>query len=232
MFRTAAGDAASSVFPLGPHRIRKPKPDWTIVHSKSEPSGDDLWPRLNESLSRLAEAGRQYSSPEAVAKRLEARAKQLRHRQNTAQTTEETVTFVTFHKGGQRYGIPVEEVVEVQSLEQYSPVPRTPSFLPGVVHWRGNVLSLLDLGKLMIISEQGLSDVHICLIVETTAHRIAVVALEVEDLVTVPRGSLRPPPDLPTHFPSEWLLGIHENQRMILRMSKLLEDPRFTQWRE
>lgn len=202
------------------------------MHSQSEPSDNDLWQRLNESISRLSDAGRQYTRPAAVATRLEARAKQLRHRQNTHEIAEESVTFVAFHKGGQRYGIPVEDVVEVQSLEQYSPVPKTPSFLPGVIHWRGHVLCLLDLGKLMRIAEPGLSDIHVSVIVEASTVRIAVVALEVEDLVTVPKGSLKPPPDLPTDIPSEWLLGIHENQRMILRMNAILKDPKLTQWRE
>ena len=202
------------------------------MHSPSEPTTSDVWQRLNESLSRLAEAGRYYSSPEAVAKRLQTRAKQLRHCQNPDESSEDKVTFVAFHKGGQRYGIPVEDVVEVQSLEQYSPVPKTPSFLPGVIPWRGHVLSLLDLGKLMRIAEPGLSDIHVSVIVEAATIRIAVVALEVEDLVTVPKASLKPPPDLPTDIPVDWLLGIHENQRMILRMNAILKDPKLTQWRE
>lgn len=199
--------------------------------TQSEPSDDDLWPRLKEQVSRLAEAGSQYASPEAVANRLAARAKQLRHRQNLADSTAETVTFVAFHKGGQRYGILVEDVVEVQALDQYSAVPKTPPFLPGLVHWRGHVLCLLDLGRLLKIPEPGLSDIHASVIVEAGQVRIAVVALDVEDLVTVPKDSLKPPPDLPVAIPPEWLLGIHENQRMILRMQEILKDPRLTQWR-
>jgi purine-binding chemotaxis protein CheW len=201
------------------------------MHSPSERSKDDLWSRLHESIDRLAETGRQYRSPEAVARRLEARAKQLRHRPDAAQSAEESVAIVAFHKGGQRYGIPVEDVLEVQSLEQYSSVPGTPPFLPGVVHWRGQVLALLDLGKLMKIAEPGLSDIHVCLIVETGPVRIAVVALDVEDLLMVPQSSLKPPPNLPTNMPSDWLLGVYENHRMILRMKRILQDPSLAEWR-
>lgn len=126
----------------------------------------DLWPRLRESMARLASIGERKSDPAALAEKLATRAKQLRGRMASAKPAAAPLVFVAFSKGQQRYGIPVSDVVEVQAMEQFCPVPGTPPFIAGVIHWRGDVLSLLDLGKLFGIPESGLADIHVCLIVE------------------------------------------------------------------
>ncbi len=94
---------------------------------------------------------------------------------------------LAFTKGRERFGIPLEAVLEVQSLEQFSPVPGAPAFIRGVVHWRGAVLAILDLTILFEVVEPGLSDLHAFIVVEADGKRVAVAASVVEDLVNVPR---------------------------------------------
>lgn len=192
----------------------------------------DLWPRLRESMARLASIGERKSDPAALAEKLATRAKQLRGRMASAEPAAAPLVFVAFSKGQQRYGIPVSDVVEVQAMEQFCPVPGTPPFIAGVIHWRGDVLSLLDLGKLFGIPESGLADIHVCLIVEAAGRRVAVVALEIEDIFAVPRTEIKPTPDLPSNIPTEWVLGVHDNNRLILRMDQILQDARLVDWRQ
>ncbi len=201
------------------------------MSSQPEPAEQDVWSHLRESMERLANLGRQKNDTEALAKRLDARANQLRSRMTTAHASEPSVMFLAYHKGNQRYGILASDVIEVQAFEQFSPVPGTPAFIAGVMHWRGNVLSLLDLGKLLGIPETGIADIHVCLIVEAAQRRVAVVALEIEEILTVPQSEVKPPPVLPVNIPPEWILGVHDENRIILRMEKILEDARFVDWR-
>ena len=111
-----------------------------------------LWQRVRENIDRLNAVGQATTAQARVEEKLAARAKLLRHR-TAAVEPESRRLFLAFHKGSQRYAIPVDEVLEVQALEHFSPVPRAPAFLPGVVHWRGGILTLLDLGKLLEIPE-------------------------------------------------------------------------------
>lgn len=203
-----------------------------IENQKSKIESDDLWSRLRQSMERLAAAGNQKSDPVALAGRLEARAKRLRGRMTSDQSAEVPLVFLAFHKGPQRFGLPVSEVLEVQALEHFSPVPGTPSFILGVVHWRGAILSLLDLGKLFGIPELGIADVHTCVIVETAGHRIAVVAHVVEEILAVPRSELKSAPDLPGNISPEWVVGVHDDNRLILRTDQILQDARLVEWRK
>lgn len=187
---------------------------------------------MRESMERLAAAGQRRADPRALAEKLAARAKQLRGRMINAEPAAAPLLFLAFNKGKQRYGIPASDVIEVQAMDQFCPVPGTPPFIAGVTHWRGDVLSLLDLSKLFGIPESGLADIHVCLIVEAAGRRVAVVALEVEEIFAVPRSDIKPTPDLPGSIPAEWVLGVHDDNRLILRMDQILQDARLVDWRQ
>ncbi|HUG68138.1 MAG TPA: chemotaxis protein CheW [Pirellulaceae bacterium] len=193
---------------------------------------DDLWSRLRESMERLATFGQRKTDPAALREKLAARAKQLRGHAATGGSTEAVLMILAFNKGNQRYGIPIHDVIEVQTLEHFSPVPGTPSFISGVIQWRGDVLSLLDLSKLFEIAESGIADIHVFLIVETDGRRVAVVALEIEEILAVPSSEMTPVPELPGNIPPEWLFGVHDNNRLILRMDMILRDKRLVDWRQ
>jgi chemotaxis signal transduction protein len=47
--------------------------------------------------------------------------------------------------GGARYAVPMADVAEVIPVPRVTRVPGTPTWLTGVVNWRGRVLSVVDL---------------------------------------------------------------------------------------
>lgn len=194
-------------------------------------TADDLWTRLHESMARLAEVGQWNADPEVLARKLAARADRLRHRMAAEQSDESPLEILAFTSGRQRYGIPVGNVIEVQRLTHFSPVPGMPPFIPGVVHWRGDILSLLDPGRLFGLCETGIADIHVILVVGAPGQRVAMVALEIEDIVKVPGSRISAVPELPGNIPMEWILGIHDDNRLILNTELILQDARLVDWR-
>ena len=47
--------------------------------------------------------------------------------------------------GGARYAVPMADVAEVIPVPRVTRVPGTPTWLTGVVNWRGRVLAVVDL---------------------------------------------------------------------------------------
>lgn len=191
-----------------------------------------VWDRLREQLDRLAAGARDRQGPEALAKKLASRAALLRGRAGGSVNVEAPLVFLAFNKGPHRYGIPIDQVLEVQALDHFTPVPRAPPFLPGVIHWRGAILALLDLGRLFGIPESGLSDAHVAVIVEAAGRRIAVVAREVEELLLTPASQISPPPALPGQSDSPWLAGVCDQNRLLVRMDAILRDGHLVGWRK
>jgi purine-binding chemotaxis protein CheW len=152
-----------------------------------------------------------------------ARAQQLRHHAGAAEPTSLPLFFLAFTKGRNRYGIPVDCVLEVQALEQYSPIPNAPAAITGVVHWRGAILALLDLSRLFEVAETGISDLHAYVVVEVAGKRLAVAASQVDDILAVPMDRLQTAPALPHKILPEWLIGVHDENQLILQIAEIFK---------
>ena len=190
-----------------------------------------IWDRLHTRLDELSAAQVRKNDPVALAAKLANRARILRGRTGQVAPTGIPLVFLAFHKASERYGVPIDDVLEVLTLDQFTSVPRTPSFIPGVVHWRGSILALLDPGKLFGIAESGIADTHACVIVEAAHKRIALVTGEVDDIHSVPREQIKPPPALPGDIPPEWFIGVHDENRLLLRLDLILQDARLENWK-
>jgi purine-binding chemotaxis protein CheW len=192
---------------------------------ESQPSEPEnlapVWERLRERLEQMRAALGRKSDPEARAKKLSNRAKLVRRQVGTAEPVSVPLDFLAVTKGRERYGIPVEYVLEVQALDHFSPVPGAPAFIRGVVHWRGAILALLDLTRLFEVAETGLSDLHSFVVVEAAGKRLAVAASQVEDIVAVPRDRLQTAPELPRKIAPEWVIGVHDDNRLILKIDEI-----------
>jgi purine-binding chemotaxis protein CheW len=201
----------------------------TSPESKVE-NPSPLWSRLRESMDRLNASLQRESDPVALALKLANRAKLLRGR-TLVQVEKPTTLYLTFSGGHERFGVLLSEVVEVQALDHYSPVPKTPPFIVGVIPWRGALLTLFDLGRLFGIREAGIADYHVCIIVEAAGRCIAIVAREVEDILGIPADQVKTTPDLPGHAPAEWISGVHDGNRLLLCLERLLADETLVNWK-
>jgi len=183
-------------------------------------TADPLWQRLDE---RLAAFQQSRIDPAVLNQKLADRARILRARMAGSVSAEPNVVLLAFSKGGQRFGVPIETVLEVQALDHLSPVPRTPSFILGVIHWRGAILALFDIGAIMGVAETGIADVHVAIVIEAAGRRIAVAALEVEDILQVPASQIGSAPTMGS-VPGEWVVGICAQDRIVLRMDAIVKD--------
>ncbi|WP_197443279.1 chemotaxis protein CheW [Lignipirellula cremea] len=195
------------------------------------PDPTSVWSRLESSLERLRLQQGKATDPAVIREKLLARAKALRVRMREPGVAEEHVAIIAFEKGGQRYGVLLSEVTEVQTLLHYCPTPMSPGFIPGVVHWRGGIIALLDAGLFLGQARSGLADVHVYLLVEAAGRRMGLVANEIEDILSIPRSQILPAPRLPGEIISEAILGVYDQNLLILKMDKILGDKRLTQWR-
>ena len=178
-----------------------------------------VWDRLRERMSEIHSRDLR-TDPALLAEKLETRARNLRSRLQSDTPRGPVLSFLAFQKGTQRFGIPISQVLEVLSLDHVSPVPWTPDFVCGAIHWRGAIVALLDLVRLFGIAESGIADAH-----------DALLSGSIDEIYSVPLSDLRPPPELPGDVSSEWLIGVHHETRLILDMDQILQDVRLTEWR-
>ncbi|MCA8967500.1 MAG: chemotaxis protein CheW, partial [Planctomycetes bacterium] len=62
---------------------------------------------------------------------------------------DELLRWVTFRLADEGYGINVMQVQEVLRITDVAPVPGAPHFVLGIINLRGNVVTVLDMRKLL-----------------------------------------------------------------------------------
>jgi purine-binding chemotaxis protein CheW len=191
----------------------------------------NVFDQIRQRIDEMRSEGHGHVDPQALARKLAERAKVLRGRAGKSEPPGPQISFLAFCHGPQRYGMPISDIIEVKPLRDYTPVPATPSFIPGVIHWRGAILSLVDLVKLLGIAESGLIDERSCVVVEAAGQRVAILAGEVEDLITAPLADVKSAPELPAGVPSEWVIGVYDENRLLLRVEGIVQDERLIHWR-
>jgi hypothetical protein len=102
--------------------------------------------RLDRAGAATAEALR--LSPERARAVLEERARALA-RVPPAEYAGAVLEVVTFDLAGERYALETRHVRAVVRLGEHTPVPGAPDFLVGVLNLRGEVLAVMDLGKVL-----------------------------------------------------------------------------------
>lgn len=203
-----------------------------IGNARPQTETADVFVRLSQRIEEMRRKDRGNLDPVALANKLAKRAKVLRGRIGKGEPAGPQISFLAFRHGSQRYGIAISDIVVVQTFSDYTPVPGVPQFITGVIHWRGAIISLVDLTKLFGIPQSGLLNERACLIVEAAGRRVGILAGEVEELHTAPLNQVKSVPELSTDVPPEWLMGVHDENRLILNIVQILQDERLTNWKE
>jgi chemotaxis signal transduction protein len=104
--------------------------------------------------------------------------------------------YVIFKVAGEPFGI---EALQVQTVARYSePVrlPRTPGYIEGLLNCRGQMIPLLNLGKLYGGAATVPTDGTVIIVVESGEHGFGLMADEVIDCKNLPQSGIYPVTDI------------------------------------
>jgi chemotaxis signal transduction protein len=98
-------------------------------------------------------------------------------------------TVVAFRRHDSSYGVTLEELREIRALARWCRLPGTSSVVPGVVHYRGELLTLLDLAALSAGACEG-AEASWMLVIEQAGERIGLMADDVTDVLALEAGCI------------------------------------------
>lgn len=109
-----------------------------------------------------------------------------------------SLELIAFRVGGRLFGMEINQVKEINCSLRMSQVPVASKFVRGVINLRGEVVSVLGLGKMLGIpadeSDRGAKYV----IIDAREERIAFQVESFEDVAAISTADLLP---LPENFP-------------------------------
>jgi purine-binding chemotaxis protein CheW len=184
---------------------------------------------------QLFDRERVRSAPNDLTERiLQERARLLARPPAEEIDAKDFVDVVTFHAGGEYFGVPTKMVFEIQPLRtlQWARVPCTPAFLIGLINLRGHLYSIMDLSSFLGLGPHPPSDAaHVILVRggisdDGAEMELTLLADDMPKLQRTPLSALcTPPPTVSTKL-QDYTRGVSSEMLMVLDLERLLSDPR------
>jgi purine-binding chemotaxis protein CheW len=141
-------------------------------------------------------------------------------RAQAVERTGESLHVLVFGLGGERYAIEGACVLQVGVLREMTPLPGAAAPLFGITHWRGEVLTLLDLRDVFGARTSGVTDLGRFLVVDGPDRRFGIVVDAVMDARDVAAHDVRP---LPGDDARSLLRGMTDEGVLIIDSAALME---------
>ncbi len=134
---------------------------------------------------------------EDVMQRLKAQHGGSRERSESDQAHGADLQFLVFRLGDDEFALPIEAVDQVARVpDQITRVPKTPSFLEGVVNLRGDVLPIVDQRRRFGMPELAGGEGRRLVVVRTERHRAGLIVDSVSEVLRSSPDAVGPAPDL------------------------------------
>ena len=155
---------------------------------------------------------------------LRERARMLAIEATTEDAGDERIEIVEFMLSGEWYGIESHYIREVYPLKEFTSVPCTPAFVLGVINIRGQVVSIVDIGRFFELPRQGVTELNRVIVLNSGALEFGILA---DDILGMRRVSMQDVQEsLPTltGIRAEYLKGVTPDRVTVLDAGKILAD--------
>jgi purine-binding chemotaxis protein CheW len=133
------------------------------------------------------------------------------------QGEEGEVQLVVFSAAGEEYALDVAHVREIIRMDRITRVPRSPPWVEGVINLRGQVTTVIDLGKRLGLPVSAASDATRIVIVEREGAVAGLIVDAVAEVMRLPRVAMAEAPSLLSATPaSTYVRGIAKVGERIL----------------
>ncbi len=105
-----------------------------------------------------------------------------------------TIDLATFCIRGSTYGIDLLKIQEVNKLRVFTAVPGAPDYVRGILNLRGRIVTLIDLGHKLGLSETDVDARARNIIVLFEGERIGLLVERISEVIQVPMNHVETPP--------------------------------------
>lgn len=139
---------------------------------------------------------------------------------------EQELQLVTFRLANEEYGLPITKVQEINRLVAVTKLPKTPSFMEGIINLRGRIIPVIDLRKRFSMAITDHDDDTRIIVVEISGQIVGVMVDAVTEVVRLSTLNIDPPPSSVAKDAS-YINGVGKiNNRLIvlLNIDKILTE--------
>ncbi|SBS26514.1 Chemotaxis protein CheW [Marinomonas spartinae] len=143
------------------------------------------------------------------------------------QSEDPILQWVTFRLENEIYGVNVMQVKEVLRYTEIAPVPGAPSFVLGIIHLRGTVVTVIDTRQRFDLPSGDITDSSRIMIMEVEGHVIGILVDAVSEVVYLRQSEIEVSPSVGNDESSKFIQGVcHKNDILLILvdLDKLLSE--------
>lgn len=140
--------------------------------------------------------------------------------------------WVTFRLENETYGVNVMQVKEVLRYLEIAPVPGAPSFVLGIIHLRGTVVTVIDTCQRFDLVSGEISDSTRIMILEVGGHVIGILVDAVSEVVYLRQSEIEVSPSVGNDESSKFIQGVcHKNDTLLILvdLDKMLSEDEWSE---
>lgn len=124
--------------------------------------------------------------------------------------------YLTFHLGGEEYGLEILRVQEIKGYSTLTRMPNTPTYVKGVTNLRGAVVPIVDLRAKFGLEERPYDRFTVFIICTMGNKVVGLIVDAVSDVIDIPPDSIQATPDLAASSSGALIKGLARiNERLV-----------------
>ena len=116
--------------------------------------------------------------------------------------------LIAFRIGEQEFCVDIMTVREIRGWTPATPLPRSPSFLRGVINLRGAVLPIVDLAARLGLEPSRPTQRHVIIVAQVAHQVIGLLVDAVSDILTINDDLIQQPPDVASEMVRTFVQGL------------------------
>jgi purine-binding chemotaxis protein CheW len=138
-----------------------------------------------------------------------------------------SVELATFYVGEALCGMDILKVQEINKLMEMTTVPQAPDYVMGILNLRGQIVTIIDLGKKLGLVSTELNDTSRNIIVNSKGEYIGLLVSQISDVVEADWKKVEAPPANIGGVQGKFFKGVFKTENRlvgILDVEKVLMD--------
>ena len=140
--------------------------------------------------------------------------------------------FLAFFLGDEEYGLEILKVYEIIGMLPITPVPRTPTFIRGVINLRGKVIPVMDMRARFGMPAIPDTEETCIIVVKAQGVQMGIVVDRVSEVLDIRSEEIEDAPAFGAQVNTEYILGIgksNDSVKILLDIDKVLSRKYFNE---
>ena len=142
------------------------------------------------------------------------------------QSHRDLIQLVSFHIGGEEFGLDILRVQEIIRVQQLTRVPNSPDYVDGVINLRGKVIPVIALRRRFGLEERPHDKETRIVVTEVQGTVLGFIVDSVSEVLRMPSETVEPPPRL-GKVEREYVSGVgklDDRLLILLDIDRLMSD--------